>query len=88
MSPALIQERDEERRSLLHWAADGNHKEAIRVLVALGADINALDDEELSPLTYAVCNDYVEAVKLLVELGADNASAKGFARGDLVGMLD
>jgi len=79
----LVAERDEEHRTLLHWAADGNHLEAIQVLVDAGADVNAQDDEELTPLTYAVCNDYVDAAKLLVRLGADTATAREFARGEM-----
>ena len=85
--PALINERDEEHRTLLHWAADGNHVKAIRVLVNSGADINALDDEDLSPLTYAVCNDFMEAARLLVQLGADCENARDFARGEMKNIL-
>jgi len=79
----LVAERDEEHRTLLHWAADGNQLEAIQVLVDAGADVNAQDDEELTPLTYAVCNDYVDAAKLLVRLGADTSTTREFARGEM-----
>ena len=87
LTPELAKERDEERRTLLHWAADGDHLEAIRTLVGLGADIDAVDDEELTPLAYAACNDYAASAQLLVDLGADKEAARVFARGELASLL-
>ena len=84
----LVAERDDERRTLLHWAADGNHLVAIRVLVEAGADVDALDDEELTPLTYSVCNGLTEAAKLLVRLGANTETAKEYARGEMRQVLE
>jgi hypothetical protein len=41
--PELVGERDETGASALHYAAFGGHQDAVRALVAAGADINAID---------------------------------------------
>jgi ankyrin repeat protein len=54
----------------LVWAAKADRAEAIRLLVELGARIDA-DPYRGTPLTWAACNGRVESVRTLVELGAD-----------------
>ena len=54
----------------LAWAARSGRVEAIRVLVELGARVDA-DPYRGTPLTWAACNGHVPAVRTLVELGAD-----------------
>jgi ankyrin repeat protein len=41
--PELVRERDETGATALHYAAFGGHRDAVRLLVDAGADINATD---------------------------------------------
>jgi hypothetical protein len=41
--PELVRERDENGATALHYAAFGGHRDAVRLLVEAGADINATD---------------------------------------------
>lgn len=54
----------------LVWAAKADRVDAIRLLVELGARIDA-DPYRGTPLTWAAANGRVESVRTLVELGAD-----------------
>jgi ankyrin repeat protein len=54
----------------LVWAAKSGRVEAIRLLVELGARVDA-DPYRGTPLTWAAVNGRVDAVRALVELGAD-----------------
>jgi len=54
----------------LVWAAKSDRVDAIRLLVELGARIDA-DPYRGTPLTWAAANGRVQSVRTLVELGAD-----------------
>jgi ankyrin repeat protein len=54
----------------LVWAARSDRVEAIRLLVELGADVDA-DPYRGTALTWAAVNGRVDSVRALVELGAD-----------------
>lgn len=54
----------------LVWAAKADRVEAIRLLVALGARVDA-DPYRGTALTWAAANGRVDALRALVELGAD-----------------
>jgi ankyrin repeat protein len=54
----------------LVWAAKSDRVEAIRLLVELGARVEA-DPYRGTPLTWAAVNGRVRSVRTLVELGAD-----------------
>ena len=54
----------------LVWAAKSDRVEAIRLLVELGARVDA-DPYRGTPLTWAALNGHVRSIRLLVELGAD-----------------
>ena len=54
----------------LVWAAKSGRVEAVRVLVEVGAHVDA-DPYRGTPLTWAAVNGRVDAVRALVELGAD-----------------
>ena len=43
--PELVREKDETGATALHYAAFGGHREAVRLLVQAGADINAADKQ-------------------------------------------
>ena len=54
----------------LVWAAKSGRVEAVRLLVELGAHVDA-DPYRGTALTWAAVNGRVDAVRALVELGAD-----------------
>jgi ankyrin repeat protein len=54
----------------LVWAAKSDRRDAIRLLVELGARVEA-DPYRGTPLTWAAANGHGEAIRALVELGAD-----------------
>ena len=65
----------------LVWAAKSGRVEAIRLLVELGAEVDA-DPYRGTPLTWAAVNGRVDAVRALVELGADPDHARDVRRAD------
>jgi ankyrin repeat protein len=54
----------------LVWAAKADRVDAIRLLVELGARVDA-DPYRGTPLTWAAANGRVESIRALIELGAD-----------------
>lgn len=54
----------------LHRASRYGHREAVRALIAIGADINARDHEGRTPLDWASAWDKDQVVVLLREVGA------------------
>jgi ankyrin repeat protein len=63
-------DRQEVIDEALVWAAKADRAEAIRLLVELGAHVDA-DPYRGTALTWAAANGRVEAIRTLVELGAD-----------------
>lgn len=55
----------------IHFAAEWNHPECIRLLVEAGADINSQNDSGKTPLHWAVENYGADAVQWLLSNGAD-----------------
>lgn len=62
--------RDSYRRTPLHVAAFGKHHEALRVLVAGGADPNALERDRYDIVTIAAVANDVPTLQLALKLGA------------------
>ena len=62
--------RDAYRRTPLHVAAYARHHEAMRALVAAGADPNALENDRYDIITIAAVANDVPTLKLALELGA------------------
>merc|ERR1719189_2137734 len=65
-------------RSALHQAAMLGRAEVLRVLLAAGADPNALDDPRSAPLHYAASGGHARAVFLLLQAGADHTLENAF----------
>jgi uncharacterized protein len=61
--------RDGYRRTPLHVAAYGKHHEAMRALVAAGADPNALERDRYDIVTIAAVANDVATLKTALELG-------------------
>ena len=55
----------------LHLAAENGHIEAVKVLLDLGASINALQNTAHTPLMYAAYFGQMEVVELLIDQGAE-----------------
>lgn len=63
--------RDEEGRTLLHWACDRGYRELVSVLLEHNADINSQDNEGQTALHYASACEFADVVELLLAFGAD-----------------
>ena len=76
---ALVNAKNESGWTPLHQAAWGGHTEVAELLIAKGAEVNAMGYEYgATPLDLAGLNDYVETKKLLVKHG-------GKSKKELVG---
>ena len=62
--------RDEQQRTPLHVATHARQREAIRLLAAAGADLNALEFQRYDPVTIAAAANDEETLALLLQLGA------------------
>ena len=81
--PVGIDVRDEEGRTLLHWAVDGNHQVLAEFLLARGADVTAKDGEGETCLDYASLCEHEALVEVLVKKEAEAAvAARGVGRRD------
>ena len=61
----------------LHAAARGGHPEAINLLLAAGADMNAQAEVEYTPLHAAATGGHTEAIKALLAAGASVDAREG-----------
>jgi len=69
----VLQEKDEDGLSLLHWACDrGNGEIAGWLIEQTNTLINAQDNDGQTPLHYACCCGHEEIVKLLLDANADS----------------
>ena len=59
-----------ERVSLVHWAASGGHVATIRLLIKRGGNVNAVDKRGLTPLHAAAAQGQTKAVRELISNGA------------------
>jgi len=55
----------------MHWAAGGDHKKMVELLIDKGADVNARDEAGWTPLHYAAFNGHKDVAELLIAKGAD-----------------
>ena len=65
------QGQDETRRTPLHWAASTGKKELCEMLLARGANINAVEAKEKTALHLAVTHGRDDMVELLIKYGAN-----------------
>jgi len=67
--PGLVEQLGYRRAELLQVAAGGDKREAVRLMAAMGFDVNEV--RRTAPLHDAAIAGHLEMVKLLIELGAD-----------------
>nr|WP_233567070.1 ankyrin repeat domain-containing protein [Cohnella endophytica] len=68
---ADINTRDENGRTPILAATQGNKVDSVRALIEAGADINLQDDKLDNPFLYAGAEGLLEIVKLMIDAGAD-----------------
>ena len=61
----------------LQAAAEHGRSEALRLLLASGADPEALTEHGLTPLRLAALNGHLQVARLLLEAGAEREKASG-----------
>jgi len=69
--PKLINARDGDGRTALHWAALYGQKKVVELLLAEKADVNSLDEDGFTPLHWAATFNQSDAVKVLLANKAD-----------------
>lgn len=78
----LMDQRDENGCTALHWAADRGQHEVIQILLDKGATIDACDNDGLTALQYAAIAEQLSSFKLLLKAGADVSSAAEYIPDD------
>jgi ankyrin repeat protein len=69
--PELVNAKDEDGRTALHWACRGVHLDVVKFLVEKGADVNAEDNNKIVPLHSLATRNSAAAIAVLVDNGAD-----------------
>lgn len=69
--PKLINARDGDGKTALHWAALYGQKKLLELLLAEKADVNLLDADGFTPLHWAATFNQSDAVKVLLANKAD-----------------
>jgi ankyrin repeat protein len=73
----IIEIKDKDNWTPLHWAAHKGHVDVIRLLLEKGANVNAQDKDRWTPLHWPAVRRDVDVVRLLLEKGANvNAQEK------------
>lgn len=80
-----VDERDEEQRTPLHWAADKGHLKVVEILLQKGANPNSKDEDGATPLHNAVICEHMDVCNTLLAAGADPNIMD--AEGDTVSSL-
>jgi ankyrin repeat protein len=70
IDPSVVNEKDEWGLTLLHWVAATGRQDAAKLLITMGADVNARSNNGWRPLRLAVESGNKELTSFLVENGA------------------
>jgi ankyrin repeat protein len=76
-NPELVNARDNDGRTPLHWACRGVHLDVVKFLVGKGADVNAEDSNKIIPLHSLASRNAAAAIAVLADNGA-NIDAKDY----------
>jgi ankyrin repeat protein len=82
--PSLVTATDEDRRTALHYAAQGGRYEAAAVLLDAGAEIDAREEDDETPLHYAAWRSQVSVGRLLIARGANLEARNHWGRTPLL----
>ncbi|MDQ7825751.1 MAG: ankyrin repeat domain-containing protein [Candidatus Eremiobacteraeota bacterium] len=75
--PGLVNSRDKDGKTPLHYAAEGGHLEIVDILITRGANVKTECNVGMTPLHLAVMNAHREVSLLLINRGANiNARSK------------
>jgi ankyrin repeat protein len=67
-NPGLVSSKDYKYgRTPLHWAALYGNRDVVKLLLARGANVNAVDNDRMTPLHLVAKNDRKETAKLMLE---------------------
>jgi ankyrin repeat protein len=69
-NPELLNAKDSQGNTALHYAAFAGRKEAAGLLIAKGAELDVLNTYKYTPLHYAIYGRHLEVSELLVQNGA------------------
>lgn len=69
--PELVNAKDKDGRTPLHWACRGVHLEVVKFLVEKGADVNAEDSSKIVPLHSLATRNSAKAIAVLAAKGAN-----------------
>ena len=73
---AVVDARQPDGATALHWAAHWNDVGTARLLIAAGGDVNAANDLGVTPLALAALNASAEMADTLLRAGADPDAAR------------
>jgi ankyrin repeat protein len=80
----LIRARDDQQRTLLHYAARGGAVQVGMLLLTHGAEIDAQDHDRESPLHYAAMRGHDAFARLLLDQGANTEVREAYGRTPLL----
>ena len=69
--PDLLNSRDQQNKTALHFACQNGHIEVVKLLVEKGANVNITDYDFKSPLLWAASEGYREILDILLKNNAD-----------------
>ena len=69
--PALVNAKDNDGRTPLHWACRGVHLDVVKFLVEKGADVNAEDSNKIVPLHSLASRNSAKAIAVLADNGVE-----------------
>ncbi|KAI7854738.1 ankyrin repeat-containing domain protein [Circinella umbellata] len=67
----LLNSQDEDGLTALHHACDRGNVDTVKLLLELGANVNAKTNDEETPLHYACISEQLETAQLLLKYGCD-----------------
>jgi len=70
-NPELVDAKDKDGRTPLHWACRGVHLDVVKYIVENGADVNAEDNNKIVPLHSLAARNSAKAIAVLADKGAD-----------------